>query len=155
LGLRKPWFLKRLAALKRSPRTLPCNSGVDQSLFTADSRVWKSKHIWKTPLRREHLQVALLTQSLYSNYFPRICFTVLNRPASQRLLPLWSKGAWQLLEQAVGLGIIHIMLVCRHAECKSCGMVESFTQLSVESLGSQAMCDRVRVPAGRPLRDDV
>jgi hypothetical protein len=48
------------------------------------------------------------------------------------------------------LGIIHIMLIWRHAENKSYELMEASTQISKEGQESKAMCERVRIPAGSP-----
>lgn len=39
---------------------------------------------------------------------------------------------------------------CRHAENKSCKIVEASTKISEHSLGDQAVCGRVRIPIDSP-----
>jgi hypothetical protein len=48
-----------------------------------------------------------------------------------------------------------MILVCKHAEFKNCGVIEASIQILREGLGSQAMCGTVRIHEGSPLEGDT
>jgi hypothetical protein len=55
--------------------------------------------------------------------------------------------AWILLKLATDLGFVHVMLDFQDGEGKSGIVMEASTQIS---MGNQATCSKVRVPAGNP-----
>jgi hypothetical protein len=46
-----------------------------------------------------------------------------SRPGMHRQLQLWSKPVWRMLPLLAELGLVHVMLLCMHAECKCFGGV--------------------------------
>jgi hypothetical protein len=67
----------------------------------------------------------------------------------------WSKwlrcsSHWQ---QTLALSIS--LWCCRHAECKSCEVIETSTEISKESLVDKAVHGRIGVPKSSSQRDNV
>jgi hypothetical protein len=65
---------------------------------------------------------------------------------SQRLLKLRFKWTQAVQNKLVaGIGILHMMLVFRSAECKKCGVIEASIKISKEYPGGKAIYRRARI----------
>jgi hypothetical protein len=77
-------------------------------------------------------------------------FSWFNHPGKSAAKAAMVQGVWLLLELVSELGVVHVILFCRCAECKRHGATEASSEISKESQGGQEMCDRVRIITDGP-----
>jgi hypothetical protein len=54
------------------------------------------------------------------------------------------------LSLALVADLVHMVQISQECRMQECGVMEASTEISKEGLGSQAVCGRIRIPAGSP-----